>query len=302
MLRVPLAVTGLTLVALLALTQAPQSVPSLIMFCLVALATAIIGQEFVRGTRARRTMSGEPWPVAVKNLIARNRRRYGGYIAHVGIAVLFLGVAGSSAFAHQRDVRLAPGQTAKVGGYTVTYRQSTVGVFRDRAHTGAALSFGAVIDARRGDKHLVLRPARNLYPSRNPQDGGVGQFFAGEATTEVALRWGLRRDLWIAIQPDLRRVQGLAALANRKFANQPATVQTLLAAEIARSWAKDPLPATFRVIVSPLVAWIWLGGFILLLGALTALWPGADARTVRSRYAARVGRELAPERVVPERA
>ncbi|MEA2392123.1 MAG: cytochrome c-type biosis protein CcmF [Solirubrobacteraceae bacterium] len=302
MLRVPLAVTGLTLVALLALTQAPQSVPSLIMFCLVALAVTIIGQEFVRGTRARRTMSGEPWPVAVKNLVARNRRRYGGYIAHVGIAVLFLGVAGSSAFAHQRDVRLAPGQTAKVGGYTVTYRQSTVGVFRDRAHTGAALSFGAVIDARRGDKHLVLRPARNLYPSRNPQDGGVGQFFAGEATTEVALRWGLRRDLWIAIQPDLRRVQGLAALANRKFANQPATVQTLLAAEIARSWAKDPLPATFRVIVSPLVAWIWLGGFILLLGALTALWPGADARTVRSRYAARVGRELAPERVVPERA
>ena len=51
------------------------------------------------------------------------------------------------------------------------------------------------------------------------------------------------------------------------------------------------------MIESPLVARVWIGGFILLLGSLTAMWPGADARTVRSRYAARLARELKPERV-----
>jgi cytochrome c-type biogenesis protein CcmF len=309
MLRVPVGLTAVVLVGLVVLTNAGSSVPSLVMFCLVGLALSVVGQELVRGTRARRTASGERWPVAAVRLIGRNRRRYGGYIAHAGLAVLFLGVAASSTFVHQRDVRLLPGQSTNVGGYTVSYVRPTVGVFNDHAHTGAPLSFGAVVDVRHGDRHEILRPARNLYASRNPEDGGVGRFFAGEATSEVALRWGLRRDVWTAISPDLRRVQGLADIANRKFAHQPASVQTLLAAEIARSWAKDPIPATFRVIVSPLVAWVWLGGLILLCGALIAMWPGADKRTVRSRYAARIGRELAPERTLaseltlaPERA
>jgi cytochrome c-type biogenesis protein CcmF len=297
MLRVPLAVTGVVVVALIAFTNAASSIPSLLMFVFVTLALSIIGQEFARGARARMTMTGEPLPVALPRLIGRNRRRYGGYIAHVGIVVLFLGVAASSAFVHERDVRLTPGQSARVGDYTVTYRRPTVGVFDDRAHTGAPLSFGAVLDMRRGDKTIVLHPTRNLYPSNNPEDGGVTQFYAGEATSEVGLRWGLRRDVWTAIQPDLRRVQGLALLADKKFAGQPAKVQTLLAAEIARSWAKNTPAATFRVIESPLVAWVWLGGFILLLGALTAMWPGADTRAVRSRYAARIARELKPERV-----
>ncbi len=58
-------------------------------------------------------------------LIGRNRRRYGGYLVHVGIAVLFLGVAASSAFLEQRDVRLSPGDTIQVGDYRVTYREAT---------------------------------------------------------------------------------------------------------------------------------------------------------------------------------
>ena len=101
---------GVALVALLALTDAADSTASLIMFCFVAFVLAVVGQEFWRGASARRTMTGEAWPRALARLVGRNRRRYGGYLVHVGIAVLFLGVAASSAFIEQRDVRLSPGE------------------------------------------------------------------------------------------------------------------------------------------------------------------------------------------------
>ena len=54
----------------------------------------------MRGARARRAMAGEAAPLALLALVRRNRRRYGGYIVHVGIAVLFVGVAASSSFQH----------------------------------------------------------------------------------------------------------------------------------------------------------------------------------------------------------
>ena len=90
----PLAVVAVTLVVLLALTDAADSPPSLAMFCLVAFVLAAVGQELWRGTMARRTMSGESWPRALARLTGRNRRRYGGFLVHAGIAVLFLGRGG----------------------------------------------------------------------------------------------------------------------------------------------------------------------------------------------------------------
>ena len=72
-----------------------------------------VGQEFVRGVRARRAMAGESRAASRSlALVRRNRRRYGGYTVHVGMALLFIGVAASSAFQHARDVQLRPGQTA----------------------------------------------------------------------------------------------------------------------------------------------------------------------------------------------
>ena len=63
---------------------------------------------------------------------------------------------------------------------------------------------------------------------------------------------------------------------------------------LAERYRRDPPPAAFRAIVSPLVAWIWIGGAIAVLGALVAAWPSPEARLrrVRSLYAARLGREL----------
>ena len=86
---------------------------------------AAVGQELWRGVRARRAMSDDSVPRAVVSLVQRNRRRYGGYLVHVGVSVLFAGVAASSAFQDAHDVQLGVGQTAKVGGYELTYVKPT---------------------------------------------------------------------------------------------------------------------------------------------------------------------------------
>jgi cytochrome c-type biogenesis protein CcmF len=293
-LAAPLAVTGLVLVALLALTDAADSPASLVMFCFVGFVLAVIAQEFWRGAGARRVMTGESWPRALARLIGRNRRRYGGYLVHVGIAVLFLGVAASSAFLEQRDVRLSPGERFSVGDYEVEYLRATAELGGDSAGTGAPISLGAVMRVTRGDKAFILRPSRNFYSTSDPSRGAISRFFEGEATSEVDVRWGLRRDFWLAIRPDLVSLQKPIARADREFSDSPGKVQAIIIRTLTQLYRQNPPPAAFRAIVSPLVAWIWVGGTIVLLGALVAAWPSPEARLrrVRSLYKARLGREL----------
>jgi cytochrome c-type biogenesis protein CcmF len=293
-LAFPAAITVLALAAMLALTEATRSVPSLVMFSFVAFVLAVVGQEFVRGGAARRVMTSESWPQALLRLFGRNRRRYGGYLVHAGIAVLFLGVAASSAFIEQRDVRLLPGETTRVGDYEVTYREATARLGGDDGGTGAPISFGAVMDVRRGDQSFTLHPSRNYYSTGDPSKGAISRFFEGEATSEVDVRWGLRRDFWLAVRPDLISLEQPIARADRQFADSPGQVQAFVIRTLTDLYRDDPPPAAFRAIVSPLVAWIWIGGAIAVLGALVAAWPSPEARLrrVRSLYAARVGREL----------
>jgi cytochrome c-type biogenesis protein CcmF len=293
-LSIPVGVAGATLVLLLALTDAADSPTSLAMFCLVAFVLAVVSQELWRGTAARRKMTGERWPRALARLTGRNRRRYGGYLVHAGIAVLFLGVAASSAFLDQRDVRLAPGDSFDVNGYQVTYREATAKLGGDSAGTGAPISFGAVLDVRKDGKHFVMRPSRNYYATADPSLGTISRFFEGEATSEVDVRWGLTRDLWLAVRPDIGSLDKPIREADAKFADAPGDVQALIVAALAERYRRDPPPAAFRAIASPLVVWIWIGGGIALLGALVAAWPSPEARLrrVRSLYSARLGREL----------
>jgi cytochrome c-type biogenesis protein CcmF len=293
-LLAPLALTGLVLAVLLTLTDAADSPPSLLMFCFVTFVLAVVGQEFWRGASARRVMTGEAWPRALVRLTGRNRRRYGGYLVHAGIAVLFLGVAASSAFVDQRDVRLSPGESFSVGEYEVTYREPTARLGGDSGGTGAPISLGAVLDVRKGDQTFTLRPSRNYYSTSDPSTGAISRFFEGEATSEVDVRWGLRRDVWLAVRPDLVSLEEPIARADRKFADSPGEVQAIVIRTLTELYRQNPPPAAFRAIVSPLVAWIWIGGAIVVLGALVAAWPSPEARLRRARslYAARLGREL----------
>jgi cytochrome c-type biogenesis protein CcmF len=191
-------------------------------------------------------------------------------------------------------VRLSPGDTVKVGGYEVTYQRATAKLGGDSSGTGAPISLGAVMRVRHGNEAYTLRPSRNYYSTTDPSKGAISRFFDGEATSEVDVRWGLRRDFWLAVRPDLVSLEKPIARADRKFADSPGQVQALVIQALTELYRSDPPPAAFRAIVSPLVTWIWIGGGIAVLGALVAAWPSPEARLrrVRSLYAARLGREL----------
>src|SRR3954449_9857846 len=215
----PVAAATVALVAMLAFTPAAESVTSLVMFTFIAFVLAAIGQEFWRGARARRVTSREPLPVALYQLVVRNRRRYGGYLVHAGFATLLLGVAASSAFADQRDVRLTPGQSADVGGYRLTYVKPTSALLDDKAGTGAPVTLGAVVSVRKGDQSFTFRPGRNYYPSSDPADGVVGRYFNGESNSEVAVKWGPLGNFWTAAQTDITVLQAPTAFANKHLPN-----------------------------------------------------------------------------------
>jgi cytochrome c-type biogenesis protein CcmF len=280
--------------AMLVLTPAAESITSLIMFTFVAFVMAALGQEFWRGTSARRVTSREAWPVALYQLVVRNRRRYGGYLVHAGFATLLLGVAASSAFADQRDVRLTPGQSAQVAGYTLTYVKPTAALLDDKSNTGAPITLGAVVDVHKGGQRWTFHPGRNYYPSQDDGDGAIGRYFNGESNSEVDVRWGALGNFWTAAQPDISVLQGPIAEANRKFGNLGAPGQALIIAALVERYRTHAPPVTFTAIHSPMIMWIWVGGLIVILGSLTALWPSPEARRRRasSLAAARLGREL----------
>src|SRR3954468_15652133 len=290
----PTAFAAVALVAMLALTPAAESVTSLIMFTFVAFVFAAIGQEFWRGARARRVSARESLPTALYQLVVRNRRRYGGYLVHARFATLPPGVAPSSAFADQRDVRLTPGQSADIGGYRMTYVKPTAAILDDKAGTGAPVTLGAVVDVRKGDKHWVERPGRNYYPSRDGSEGVVGRYFNGESNSEVSVEWGPLGNFWTAAQPDISTLQKPIAFADKHFANVSNDQLALIVAGLAERYRTHAPPVTFTAIHSPMIMWIWVGGLIVIIGSLTALWPSPEARRRRasSLAAARLGREL----------
>lgn len=294
----PVVIAALAFVALLAFTDASRSWTSLAMFTLIAFVIAVVVQEFWRGVVARRVMTREAPPTALVRLVGRNRRRWGGYIVHFGIVILFLGVAASSAFRSQRDVLMKAGQTTTVGGYKVKYLRPTAEVGHDTAATGAPISLGAVLAVTKGGNTTIVRPKRNFYPVNDPSVPMIARFFEGEPTSEVDVRWGIKRDLWFAVQPDLASLIPAIREADRKFGNilqkLPPRYTGAVISAIARSYAHNPPAANFRMIVSPMVAWIWMGGAIAVFGSLIALWPGAETRrrAIHSVYAAKLAREL----------
>ncbi|GAC1322224.1 MAG: heme lyase CcmF/NrfE family subunit [Thermoleophilaceae bacterium] len=299
----PAAVAAAALLVLLVATTTSSDIPSLVMFTLAAFVLAVVGQEFWRGARARRAMTGERWPVALGRLVGRNRRRYGGYLVHAGIALVFVGVAGSSAFAKQKDVRMSVGQSTRIGGYTVRYVRPTSTVLDDRAHTGAPVTLGAIVEMSRGSEHWTFHPARDYYPAADGTGGPIGRYFGGESTSVIDDRWGLDRNRWMAIQPDTRSLSAPIAVANQRFGSASPLDKAIVVAAIASHYRSAPPPATFRVIISPMVAWIWIGGVIVLLGALTSILPRRRRdRRERAAVAARpaAGYRL-PERLPPAR-
>jgi cytochrome c-type biogenesis protein CcmF len=290
--RVPLIAAFGTLFVLLGATQTAHKPYAVAMFCCAAFVFGSVGQEFWRGVGARRAMSSESPPVALVSLIRRNRRRYGGYTVHIGVAVLFIGVAASTAFQHVKDVSLKPGQSTLVGGYRYTYEKATQSVVTDPNSTGAILTLGAVMDVtKHGHRVAVLRPSAGYYPAPDESQGPVGSLIGGETTAHVGLQAGLRRDIWTAIQPNIDPLQPLITKGNAVVPPSHPEYAFLVLAAIGEHYVRSSPTASFHLMNSPLVTWIWFGGFIVFAGGLTAMWPAGGHR-VRARYLAHVGRDL----------
>jgi cytochrome c-type biogenesis protein CcmF len=264
---------------------------ALALFTVAIFVAAVVAQEFARGAAARRRAAAVSWPFAVGGLVRRNRRRYGGYLVHLGVAVMLTGVAASSSFQHVRDVRLTPGGTTRVDGYAIQYVRPTSLVQPEK------VSLGAVLDVSKNGRHVVtLRPTRSYYPMVDPTLGPVGSYFNGNAETQVGLRAGLTRDIWAAINPDLSSFQPMITAADRRFIHPTPRLLGLLISAIAARYQLAPPPALFRMIVSPLVEWIWVGGLIGGIGAVIAIWPAGALALRRIRVPA----ALRPPRPVPE--
>ncbi len=130
-------------------------------FALFVLVTVGILQEWFRGTRVRQRR-GESYPLAFLRLMASNRPRYGGYVVHLAVIVLGVGIVGSSFYGTQRDVLLSPGQTVTVEGYDVTYLDSRTVQQPDRRE-----SFFTLDVSRNGQPITTLEAERTFYPEFN---------------------------------------------------------------------------------------------------------------------------------------
>ena len=196
-------------------------------FGLCALVTASIFAEWVRGTAARRRSVGDNPAVGFVRLILANRPRYGGYVVHLAVVMVALGVVGQSFYGVQRDVALMPGDSVTVEGYTLEYVDTTALAFADRTE------FRTTVEVYRDGELLeTMHPQRTFHPAFNM------------ASTRAAIRSTPVEDFYVV--PSENREDGAVG---------------------------------FRILVNPLVWWMWVAGPVMIFGTVVALWPSrAPAR------------------------
>jgi cytochrome c-type biogenesis protein CcmF len=287
----PIVFAVAVLVALLALTDATRHVFAFVMFVFGSFVLAAVVQEFIRGVRARRGMTGEAPPRALFALVRRNRRRYGGYIVHAGFAVALIGVAASTSFQHSRYATLRPGQSAPIDGYVVKYVKPTATASPQK------LTFGAELAVYKSGKLVTtVRTSDGFYPSDDASMGVLGRFFGGSQESRIGLDAGFTHDIWTVVSVSLTPLQGLINNGDRVFGAEMSRVATLPASqqtaalnqvytlrdvairELTSRFVSHPWPATFLLEVSPLVTWLWLGAIICAIGGLIALVPAPPPR------------------------
>jgi cytochrome c-type biogenesis protein CcmF len=158
----------------------------------IALAGFVAGtvvQEFYRGIRARGRMHGESPPVAFARLIGRNRRRYGGYIVHVGVLIYFVAFAGM-AFKREREATLKPGESVEMSSpFGHTYRFTHLGVSQYEALN--RLVSAATLQVTKDGRPLGLMTSEK----RQHVDSFKRPTF--EPSTEVGIRSNLQEDVYI---------------------------------------------------------------------------------------------------------
>jgi cytochrome c-type biogenesis protein CcmF len=148
-------------------------------FGLCAFVAVTILEEFYKGARVRMRNQGENFAIAVVNLTLKNKRRYGGYIVHFAVILIFVGLAGN-AFNIEQNQLLSRGEEMKIGSYTLVltdYKEADTANYRSGTVTLQAFKDGKLV--------RTLRPERRAYRTGDQQ-----------TTTEVALYSTPKEDLY----------------------------------------------------------------------------------------------------------
>jgi cytochrome c-type biogenesis protein CcmF len=212
---------------------------------IAAFNVAVVIQEFARGIAARQRSAEkrnetESIPVALLRLLDKNRRRYGGYIVHLGICAMFIGFTGG-AWGLDRETAMMPGQTYKLGHYDLRYDGPRMCPGNPRcspeeqADVSKRMIFADLTLFRNGVELGRLSPAKFIY-HRQPDS----------PTTEVSMRRSLSEDVYTVL--------GMVDPQSKR--------------------------ATFQLHLNVLVSWIWVGVMVLVSGTLISLWPELSFREV----------------------
>lgn len=189
----------------------------------------LIFEQYIRAVLVAARRHGSFGLKALAAPFAENPRRYGGYVVHLGIVCIFVGVAFSSAFQAQYQESLKVGDAVKFGPYTAKLSSFGSENMGKPLQEVSDQRLWANLELFKGGHFLgVLQPMRVFYPS-SPE----------EPSYEVAIHSSLARDFY-AVLAGYDTSKGTAILG---------------------------------VIVTPMVAWIWLGSIILLVGGLVTLLP-----------------------------
>lgn len=194
---------------------------ALLSFGLIIMVTTGILSEFVAGTRAVKER-GKSYIRSLFLLVSSNRPRYGGYIVHIAVMALALGITGTSFFSTQKDVLLAPGETVDIGKYTITYVNSSGTELIDRSEA----------------------------------------FFTLEARTDAGST--------ITLQTERTFYRNFDMSATRAGINSTPFEDLYIVPSETRA-GTDKIG--FRVMINPLVWWMWVAGPIMIVGTVVALWP-----------------------------
>jgi cytochrome c-type biogenesis protein CcmF len=216
---------------------------ALVAYILCGFVTGTIVQEFYKGIRARQAIHNESVITGFLHLVGRNRRRYGGYIVHAGVVMLFAAFAGM-AFKSEYDITLKTGEAFETRDpYGHQWRLISQGVSTSDRPDRRVIAVGleAFVDGKRVG---ILSSEKRTY-----LDAQGNQLF--QPITEVGIRSRPKLDAYLV----------LAGL-------------------------RDSETAELRLNFNPLVMWVWIGGYLMMIGGLVVMWPQAERRRPQAGYVA----------------
>lgn len=193
---------------------------------------AIIVIEFIKGTQVRMRRGGESFPIALATLIERNTRRYGGFIVHIGVAIIAIAITASSAYKVEREVTLNRGEAMQIGDYRVRFENLEGYQEPHRFVVRATLQVW-----KEGQPVGLLQPRMNFYQNQRDPIGSP------------AVHYSLKEDLYLVLGTFDQQGQWI----------------------------------TVTAMISPLITWLWIGGGVILCGAIIAAWPSRRQRELQLR-------------------